>query len=428
MVGPSGMSAPRSIAQVTPEPTETVFTLEATPIVFGPGASRETGHHLRRLGVRRALLVSDPHVHGIGITERVRAAVTELGVETEVYARARVEPSEESVLDAIAAARDGGYDGFVGVGGGSAIDTAKIAALFATHGGELLDYVNPPIGQGLAPPGPLLPLVAVPTTAGTGSESTTVAIVDFPRLGVKTGISHRYLRPRLGIVDPELTRELPAAVTASAGLDVVCHAAESYTARPFDSRKRSEPDTRPPYQGSNPISDMWSARALEAGARYLRRAVADGSDLEARSAMMLAATTAGIGFGNAGVHIPHACAYPIASLRHEWTPPGYPDPHPFVPHGFAVTVTAAAAFRLTEPAAPERHREAARLLGGDDLGEEMAALARDVGAPQGLRELGYGEDDLPALAAGALAQQRLLAVAPLDVTQADLERVLRDSL
>jgi alcohol dehydrogenase class IV len=407
---------------------ETVFTVEATPIVFGPGASQETGFHLRRLGVTRALVVSDPHVHSLGITERVDVAIRELGIETEVYARARVEPDEDSVLEAIAAAREGGFDGFVGVGGGSSLDTAKIAALFATHGGELLDYVNRPIGLAKHPPGPLLPLVAVPTTAGTGSEATSVAIVDFPRLGVKTGISHRYLRPRVGIVDPLLTRDLPAAVTASAGLDVICHAAESYTARPYDSREKTSPDERPPYQGSNPISDLWSARALEAGGRYLRRAVHDGSDLEARSAMMLAATTAGIGFGNAGVHIPHACAYPIASLKHAWTPAGYPDPHPFVPHGFSVTVTAPAAFRFTEPAAPERHREAARLLGGENLAEAFAQLVRDVGGPTGLRELGYGEDDVPALAEGAFKQQRLLAVSPREVTVDDLAGILRESL
>lgn len=407
---------------------ETVFTVEATPIVFGLGASRETGFQLRRLGVRRALLVSDPHVVALGITERVEAAIAELGIETEVYGRVRIEPSEDSVLDAIAAARDGGFDGFVGVGGGSSIDTAKIAALFATHGGALLDYVNRPIGEAKAPPGPLLPIVAVPTTAGTGSEATSVAIVDFPRLGVKTGISHRLLRPRVGIVDPALTRDLPAAVTASCGLDVVCHAAESYTARPFDTRERSAPDDRPPYQGANPIADIWSARALEIGGRYLRRAVEDGGDMEARAEMMLAATMAGVGFGSAGVHIPHACAYPIASHKHAWTPAGYPGPHPFVPHGFSVTVTAPAAFRFTEEASPARHREAARLLGGEDLAETLAALMRDVGAPTTLRELGYDAEDVPALAEGAAKQQRLLVVAPREAGVAELEGILRASL
>lgn len=410
---------------------ETVFTVEATPIVFGHGAAGETGFHLARLGVTKALIVSDPYVAELGITQRVRQAIGERDIATDVFANARVEPDESSMLEAIAFAREGGYDGFVGVGGGSSIDTAKVAALFATHGGELLDYVNKPIGRAQAPPGPLLPLAAVPTTAGTGSEATSVAIIDFPRLGVKTGISHRYMRPRVGIVDPVLVRETPSAVTASCGLDVVCHAVESYTARRFDTRESVGPDERPPYQGSNPIADMWSAKAIESGGRYLRRAVADAGDTEARSEMMMAATIAGIGFGNAGVHVPHACAYPIASLKHEWTPPGYPTEHAFVPHGFSVTLTAPAAFRLTHEASPERHREAAKLLTGgesDDLAEAMQQLMEDVGAPTSLTEIGYVEDDIPALVDGALKQQRLLVMAPREIGADDLDGVLRASL
>jgi alcohol dehydrogenase class IV len=407
--------------------TESVFSIETAPIVFGAGASRETGFHLRRLGVRRAMLVSDPYIVDIGITERVRVAIAELGIDTEVYGQARVEPDEQSLLDVIAAAREGGFDGFVGVGGGSSIDTAKVAALFATHEGELLDYVNMPAGLGKPVPGPLLPLVAVPTTAGTGSETTAAAVLDLPRAG-KNAISHRFLRPRVGIVDPLLTLDLPPAVTASSGLDVVCHAIESYTALPFTSRRRTSPDERPTYQGANPISDGWCRRAIEAGGRFLRRAVADGHDEEARTEMMLASTVAGIGFGNSGVHIPHACSYPIASLRHAWTPSGYPNAHAFVPHGFAVAITAPAAFRFTEEANPERHREAAELLGGEDLAEAFESLMRDIGAPTSLAELGYGETDLPTLAAETLRQERLLATTPRAVTQADVEGILRASL
>ena len=410
---------------------EQVFTVESTPIVFGPGAALETGFHLARLGVTKALIVSDPHVASLGITQRVREAIGERDIATDVFAQARVEPNESSMLEAIAFAREGDYDGFVGVGGGSSIDTAKVASLFCTHGGELLDYINKPIGQAKAPPGPLLPVAAVPTTAGTGSEATSVAIIDFPRLGVKTGISHRYMRPRVGIVDPLLVRETPGAVMASCGLDVVCHAVESYTARRFDTRDSVGPDERPPYQGSNPIADLWSAKAIESGGRFLRRAVADASDTEARGEMMMAATIAGIGFGNAGVHVPHACAYPIASLKHEWTPPGYPTEHAFVPHGFSVTVTAPAGFRFTQEASPERHAEAARMLTGgrtDDLAEAMAELMRDVGAPMSIGELGYGENDISALVEGALKQQRLLVMAPCEVRADDLASILRASL
>jgi hydroxyacid-oxoacid transhydrogenase len=414
---------------------ETVFTLEATPIKFGAGAADDTGWELARLGVRRALLVTDPGVVAAGHADRVAASVRAAGIEVVVYDRARVEPTLESLEDAVAFAADAGVDGFVSVGGGSAIDTAKVAALVTSHPAPVMEYVNPPIGAGRRPPSPLLPHVAVPTTAGTGSEATTVAVLDIPELGVKSGISHRYLRPSQGVVDPELTRTLAPEVVASTGLDVVCHAAESFLARPFDSRSRpATPDERPPYQGSNPVADVWSARALEHGGRFLRRAVADADDVEARGTMGLAATMAGVGFGSAGVHIPHACAYPIAGLKHVYRPPGYPGDHPFVPHGHSVIVTAPAAFRFTYEADPERHHRAAELLTGapasgpDALPQALRDLMRDVGAPSGIAELGYGEEDIPGLVDGALRQQRLLAVAPREPDADDIAAILHASL
>lgn len=350
---------------------ESVFTLEATPIKFGPGAVDDAGWELRRLGVSRALLVTDPGVARVGHAERVRASVEDAGIAVVVYDRARVEPTLESLQAAADFALDAGVDGFVSVGGGSSIDTAKTADLIASHPAPVMDYVNPPIGCGAKPPGPLKPHLAIPTTSGTGSEATTVAVLDIPERRVKTGISHRYLRPAQAIVDPSLVASAPAPVVASTGLDVVCHAAESFLSRPYTSRDRpATPDDRPPYQGSNPVSDVWSAQALEYGGRFLRRAVADADDIEARGAMMLAATMAGVGFGSAGVHIPHACAYPIAGLKHAYQPPGYPDDHRFVPHGISVIVTAPAAFRFTYAADPARHHRAAALLGSDEEGPD----------------------------------------------------------
>jgi hydroxyacid-oxoacid transhydrogenase len=181
---------------------------------------------------------------------------------------------------------------------------------------------------------------------------------------------------------------------------------------------------------------VWSAQALEYGGRYLRRAVADAGDVEARGMMGLAAAMAGVGFGSAGVHIPHACAYPIAGLKHAYQPPGYPDDHPFVPHGHSVIVTAPAAFRFTYEAAPERHHRVAELLAGepirdagpDTLPHVLLQLMRDIGAPSGLAELGYDEDDVPALVEGALKQQRLLAVAPREPGARDLGHILGASL
>jgi hydroxyacid-oxoacid transhydrogenase len=414
---------------------ETVFTLEATPVKFGPGAADDAGWELARLGVTRALLVTDPGVAAAGHPERVRAAIEAAGIEVVVFDRARVEPTLESLDEAAAFARDARVDGFVSVGGGSAMDTAKVADLVVSHPAPVMEYVNPPVGGGRKPPSPLRPHLAIPTTSGTGSEATTVAVLDLPELRVKSGISHRYLRPAQAIVDPELARTLGPEVTASAGLDVVCHAAESYLSRPYDQRPRpATPDERPPYQGANPVADVWSAKALEYGGRFLRRAVAGADDVEARGAMMLAATMAGVGFGSAGVHIPHACAYPIAGLKHAYQPPGYPDDHPFVPHGHSVIVTAPAAFRFTYEAAPERHEHVAALLTGrpasgpDALPGALRDLMRDVGAPSGIAALGYGEDDIPALVDGALKQQRLLVIAPREPSADDLAAILRASM
>jgi len=416
---------------------ETVFTVEATPLKFGPGAVEEAGYELDRLGVSRALVVTDPALRQAGVTERVTATLDSAGVEHEVFDEIHVEPTDASFAAAAEAARSDGYDGYVSVGGGSTIDTAKVANLLATDGGELMDYVNPPVGEGRDPRTPLKPHVAIPTTAGTGAEATTVAILDIPELKVKSGISHRYLRPAQAIVDPELARTMPSAVTSSCGLDVICHAAESYISRPFDTRDRpASPGERPPYQGSNPVADLWSARALEYGGRFLRRAVADAEDLEARGSMMLGASLAGIGFGSAGVHIPHACAYPIAGLKHAYRPPGYEVDGPFVPHGWSVIVTAPAAFRYTYDADPERHRRVAELLLGepveraseDTLPDVLTQLMRDVGAPSGIRELGYENEDIPELVQGALKQQRLLVVSPKEPGPDDLAGILGESM
>lgn len=403
------------------------FAFETARVVFGAGSSAETGEHLRLLGVERALLVCDPFVVASGLGERLQTSLRDAGVDAVVFDGIAGEPSETSVQEAIAAARDG-FDGFVGIGGGSALDTAKLCALFATHEGELLDYVNAPIGRGRPVPGPVRPLVALPTTSGTGSEVTTVAVIDFPRLGTKTGVSHRHLRPALAIVDPLLTLSCPPGVTASVGLDALLHALEAYTVVPYDARPYLPPSERLPYQGSNPLADPLCERAIELVGRHLRTAVADGSDVEARTAMALASTMAGVAFSGAGVHVPHALAYPIASMKHEWRPKGYGGAA-LIPHGVAVAVTAPAVFRYVGDAAQERCETAARLLdGGNDLATSLERLIRDVGSPGRLRELGYEEADIADLVPGALDQRRLLVGSPKEVGARELEELLRASL
>ncbi len=405
----------------------TIVTFNSARVVFGAGSSAETGEHARRLGITRALVVCDRFVTESGLGERLEASLRAAGVEPVVYDHIAGEPSESSIGEAVEAARDG-FDGFVGIGGGSALDTAKLCALFATHDGELLDFVNAPIGLGKQIPGPVLPLVALPTTAGTGSEVTTVAVVDFPRLGTKTGVSHQYLRPSVAIVDPDLTLTCPPGVTASVGVDALLHALEAYTVTPYDARPALPLAERPPYQGSNPFSDPFCERAIELVGRSLRAAVADGGDIESRTQMALASTIAGIAFSAAGVHVPHALAYPIASLKHEWEPPGYGGAA-LIPHGFAVAVTAPAAFRLIEDAVPERCATAARLLdGGDDLAVSLERLLADVGAPTRLRELGYDEDDRAAVVQGALDQRRLLVGSPKEIGGPELEALFGAAL
>ncbi|UUZ60642.1 hydroxyacid-oxoacid transhydrogenase [Nocardioides sp. B-3] len=380
------------------------------------------------------LLVTDPGVAATGHPERIARRVTRRGFDVTIFDRARVEPTDESLEEAITFARDGGpWHAIVAVGGGSAIDTAKAVNLLVTNEGSLMDYLNAPVGGGRAPASPLLPLVAVPTTTGTGSESTTICVLDVLALKVKTGISHARLRPTLAVVDPDLTMSQPAMVTASCGMDILCHALESYTARWFGDFDRKTPEQRVPYCGANPIADMWSEKSLSLLAGAFRTAVRDGSSVEAREQMALAATFAGLGFGNAGVHIPHANAYPIAGRVRDYRPAGYPQDEPIVPHGMAVSLTAPAAFALTFEASPERHLRAASLLGSTTTGPDalpnvLRSLMRDIDIPNGLAEIGYLDSDVDDLVEGALKQQRLLATAPREVTGEDLAGVFRASM
>jgi len=356
-----------------------------------------------------------------------------------------------------------GLDGVVALGGGSTIDTAKAANLYTCHppsSGDFYQYVNPVVGKGDPVPGPLLDLIAIPTTAGTGSETTGVAIFDDIPSRSKTGIAHRRLKPTIGIVDPDNTATLPMEVAKYSGLDVLCHAIESYTALPYTERpKPQSPLHRPAYQGSNPISDVWSLHALRTAAKYLPRAVNDPDDEEARSNMLLAAASAGVGFGNAGVHLCHGMSYPVASQVKSYVPPGYEGAdHALIPHGHSVIVNAPAVFRFTGRAAPERHLECARILAAarNDTGEltrsttargvvgsSMSRVSEDAGqyladeilhvmdalnVPVGLRALGYDEDDLESLAEGTMPQHRVTKLSPRPVGKKELLQLFSDAL
>jgi alcohol dehydrogenase class IV len=417
---------------------ETIFTWGAPPLKFGPGAVDEIGFEMTQFGARRVLVITDATVHAAGIPQRIADSLRRYDVEVEIFDGVHVEPTDESMDKAAGYARaQGPWDGFVAVGGGSAIDTAKAVNLLTTDGGELMDYLNRPIGEGRAPSGALKPLVAVPTTAGTGSESTATCVLDVLSMKVKTGMSHWRLRPALAVVDPLLTLTLPPEVTAASGMDIVCHAVESYTARWYRTYDRKAAEDRVTYCGANPVSDLWCERAMGLLAESFRTAVRSGDDVEARSRMMMAATFAGMGFGNAGVHIPHANAYPIAGMVKDYRPAGYPQDEPMVPHGQSVSLTAPEAFRFSFEAAPERHLRAAALLGPaterrDDPREQLPAvlvdLMRDIGIPNGIGAVGYTEDDVPELVPGTMKQQRLLSTCPRPVTEEDIAGILTRSV
>ncbi len=424
----------------SPGATEYAVELASASIRFGAGVTSELGPDLADRKIGHVLLVTDPFLKELHPVNAALASLDDAGVRATVFADVAVEPTDASFQAAIRAAGEVEPDAFVAIGGGSAIDTAKAANLYSTYPADFLAYVNPPIGQGVPVPGPLKPLFAIPTTAGTGSETTGVAIFDLLEMRAKTGIADRRLKPTLGLLDPDNTRTLPAAVAASAGLDVLCHAVESYTAADYRTRPVPQrPKFRPAYQGANPISDLWALQALRMVRAYLPRAVSDPSDSEARGMMLLAAAYAGIGFGNAGVHLPHGMSYPVSGMVRDFRMPGYPTSHPMVPHGISVILNAPAVFRFTAPACPQRHLEAAAAIGadvsavgpegaGEALADAITGFMRSLGVPNGLRALGYAAADLPALVEGTMPQHRVTKLAPRPFSRSDLAGMFRHAL
>jgi hydroxyacid-oxoacid transhydrogenase len=419
---------------------EYAIELAASRIRFGPGVTREIGKDLADLGARRVLVFTDPYLAKLTPVATVLNALDEQKISHQLFDRVRVEPTDASFQDAIDFATFAEFDAVVAVGGGSTIDTAKAANLYATHPAPFLDYVNPPVGKGMPVPGPLKPLIAVPTTAGTGSETTGVAIFDFVKMHAKTGIAHRWLKPVLGLLDPENTRTLPPEVAASTALDVLSHAIESYTAVPYTSRPRPEsPRLRPAYQGSNPISDIWAMEALRMVNRYIVRAVEHPDDDEARGQMLLAAAYAGIGFGNAGCHLPHGMSYPVSGMVKTFHAKGYPVGRPLVPHGMSVILNAPAVFRFTAAACPERHLAVAEVLGADVSGKKMAdagavlsetiiRLMQRLGMPDGLSAIGYSSEHIPALVEGTLPQHRVTKLSPRPAGPEELASLFEDAM
>lgn len=429
-----------------PEAGDLAFSIDASNLVFGRGALAEVGDHARAslpsaTTGRRVALFTDRTVGALEHVAIARRSLEAAGLDVAVYDDVAIEPTDASFLAAARFAREGRFDAYVSVGGGSVIDTCKAAILYATYPADFLTYVNKPVGAGEPVPGPLPPHIACPTTCGTGSETTGIAVCDVLALEAKTGIASRRLRPSLALVDPACTATLPGSVVAASGFDVLCHALESYTARPHHTRSRPDrPTSRPMSQGANPWSDLGSLEALRLGGLYLERAVADASDAEAREKLAWAASLAGLAFGNAGVHLPHGMSYAVAGLVKEFRMPGYPGGAPLVPHGVSVVLNAPSVFRFTaQQARPERHIEGAALLGADvrgasarDAGEVLAAalerLMRATGIPHGLGAIGYSDDDVDALVRGTIVQKRLLDNAPVPVGEPELSALFRGAM
>jgi hydroxyacid-oxoacid transhydrogenase len=418
---------------------DTVFTFHASRVKYGQGSTSELGEDLASLDLRRAVLVADPALRPSGLTDRVVSSIRAAGIDLEVFEDVHCEPTDVAIKPAIEYAQQGKFDGYVGLGGGSALDTAKIMNLYSSYPDDLLAYINRPIGEGKPLPGPLKPMVGVPTTAGTASENTAVAVIDFLDMKVKTGISHRYIRPQLAILDPANTVGAPPGVTACTGIDVLTHAAESYTCRKYDTRPKPDNSTsRPAYVGANPIGDIWCPHAIRAVREFLPRAVRDGNDLEARDEMMKACMYAGMGFSNAGCHLPHAMGYPIAGMVRDFHFNDY-GPHPLIPHGMSTAVGAPAAMSFMVEALPDRFADVAAWLGNpvksNDVGsirsalnDALVQLLQEIGLPNGLGAMGYERSDIPALVNGTLKQERLMTLCPRPVSPSELERIFDDSM
>jgi hydroxyacid-oxoacid transhydrogenase len=416
------------------------FTLGMPTFTFGSGVLAEAGDNAVELGLRRVALFTDRRLATGPHVAKVKDSLAAAHVDTIVYDEVSIEPTDVSLQSATQFAREARVDGYVSVGGGSVMDTCKAANLYATHPAEFMTYVNAPIGAGQRVPGALKPHIACPTTSGTGSETTGIAIFTLTSLNAKTGIIARRLIPTVALVDPDVTTTLPSSIVASTGFDCMSHALEAITARAWPRRLNpAKGAIRPVSQGANAFSDALAAQALDAVGKYLVRAVRDASDIEARTEMMYAAMLAGIAFNATGCHLPHGLSYAVSGMAKGWRVPGYPEDKDLVPHGMAVVLNNPSVWRHTAPSHPQRHLHCAQYLGADlrgatphDAGEALAwrviGLMKAAGMPNGLAALGFGEEQIDALATGAEPQYRVIRNAPVDVGREEIKSLYRAAM
>lgn len=423
------------------------FTVQMPRVTFGAGSLSELGRRIEARGHRRMALFTDPWLAQSAHMEVVRESLREAGIEFAEFSDIAIEPTDISCIEAARFYNDCGAEGAIAIGGGSVIDTTKAAVIYATHPADFKDYFAKPVGAGLSIPTQLPPIFACPTTGGTGSECTAVAVIRLEDLNTKFVIQAPNMMPVEVIIDPNVASTLSSQVVATSGFDLMSHAIECYTARAFTTwDKVDDPAKRVTIQGANPWSDIHAREALSIMDKYFERGVKDATDIEARGQLMWGAALAGMAFGNCGTHLPHAFSYGVSHLNSSYRADQYAMGNElrgprgaFVPHGIAVIVNAPSVFRYIADAAPERHIEAARCLGGEtrdatpaDAGEIVASriieLMRAVDMPNGLSGLGFSRSDAPALAKSAFRQGRAIANAPRDIDQSDVQAIFEGAV
>ncbi len=416
-----------------------IFAVEAPKIKFGRGSLLEIGDDAKVLGMTRVAVFTDQRVGQMEHVAKVVESLKSQGLDAVVYDQVAVEPTDVSFKSGAEFAQDGKFDGFVSVGGGSVMDTCKASNLYSCYPADFLDYVNAPIGKAIPVPGELKPHIACPTTFGTASECTGIAIFDLLEMEAKTGIVSPRIRANLGVLDPSVLSSLPPLVRAANGFDVFSHACESITARPYTHRPAPESSQkRPLNQGANPYSDMACLEAIKLVGEHIVQAVNEPIE-ENYDALMFAGMLAGIGFGNAGCHLPHGMSYAVAGLVKDYAPEGWPADHPMVPHGISVIVNSPAVFRKTGPACAERHWQAAAAMGadltdtkvedgGDILADQILGMMRETDIPNGLSGVGYSMDDLDVLTDRSYAQKRLIDNGPMPISRDELKDLFRNSM
>jgi len=384
-------------------PNDYAYLVRMSPMKFGVGVSKEIGVDLRRMGIKSVLLVTDKILNkNTDIPKKIKGYIEQEGIKVEIYDGVEPEPPYKCVTEGVEVAKSLEVDAFVGVGGGSALDVAKGISLYLTYPADFFDYVPKPFGKGRPiPPGPIKPVICVPTTAGTGSETSAMAVFTDPEGGgTKLVIGAPNLMPALAIIDPLNTVTMPSSVATATGVDALSHAYEAYTAIPYNVRPMpSTPEERPVYTGSNPVTDTFAEKAIELIGKYLRRAVANPNDIEAKSGMSLAAFLAAVAFGNAGVHINHSLGYVISAEKH-------------LPHGITVGLPFPGTALFLGRVFPEKHLKVAELLGEDVKGASkyeagelvyraLVRLYQDIGFPNGMSEY-FEESDIPGLVESGL--------------------------